>query len=47
METAVDGAVVTATEVVVETAGTVEAAGVPTMTPGTGGLVEVVDIVDC
>ena len=39
----------TATEVVETTVGevVVETAGVPTMTPGTGGLVEVEDIVDC
>ena len=47
METAVDGAVKTAVEVAVETAGTVETAGVPTMNPETEGLVEVEDIVDC
>ena len=47
METVVEGVVTTAVEVAVETDGTVETAGVLTMTPGTGGLMEVEDIVDC
>ena len=47
VETAGDGAVTTAVEVAVETAGAVETVGVPTMRPGTGVLMEVEDIVDC
>ena len=48
VETAGDGAVTTAVEVAVETAGAVETVGVPPMRPGTEGVLgEVEDIIDC